>query len=381
MYFLALPPPFPSYDSENLRSNIMERHVQRTQVPTIFIFSEVSEGKHRPEDLERLMNPHVLYSPSVQILQINPTTKSQMKRGLLSIAKAEGFDRGLTSDFYEEIHCRSGGDLRHAILDLQFRYGCHARFATIGVPGKRSRHSIENDDGMSARKDAKLSTFHALGKLLYAKRKQRQPPWRAVALDYDDSEPPSKVAASTPPLTLWDDGRGPLEFVPEEVLSRIDMGIDSAMTFLAFHSPDFFTDITELSQFYDLMSDSDTFVHQLFDGRQRNDGPFPMHYAASIGGRAVAHANVHPAPPKFRQFSAPKVYGVMKKKRENETKIEHLRRRLSTVGRGCFGGADDRGTTSIRGNIGSANQFVTESLPYFRIVIPQGTDALCYVQI
>jgi cell cycle checkpoint protein len=157
------------------------------------------------------------------------------------------------------------------------------------------------------------------------------------------------------------------------------MGIDSAISFLTFHSPDFFTDITELSRSYDLMSDSDTFVHQLFDGRQ--DGPFPMDYAASIGGRAVAHANIHPAPPKFRQFSAPKVFGVMKKKRENETKIEHLRRRLSTVGRGGVGGADDRETTSIRGNIGSANQFVTESLPYFRIVIPQGTDAPCYVRI
>ncbi|KAL3810996.1 hypothetical protein ACHAXA_006548 [Cyclostephanos tholiformis] len=357
----------------------MERHVQRTQVPTIFIFSDVNEGKHRPEDLERLLPPHVLYSPSVRILQINTSTKSQMKRCLQYIAKAEGLERDLTADFYEEMHLSSGGDVRHAIFAMQFRYSCHARSSMIGASGTRSRHLNANDNGEGAKKDIRLSAFHALGKLLYAKRKQRQPTSRAVAWDSYDDEPPSRVTAFTPParpLSLWDDGRGPLEFVPEEVLSHTDMDIYSAISFLFFHSPDFFTDITELSLSYDLMSDSATFVHQLFDGRQRGDGPFPMDYAASISGRAVARANVHPAPSKFRQFSAPRMFGVMKKRCENESKIEHLRRRLSAVGRSGGGGADSLAKTSIRDNIGSANQFVTESLPYFRIVIPQGMDTI-----
>jgi hypothetical protein len=62
----------------------------------------------------------------------------------------------------------------------------------------------------------------------------------------------------------------------------------------------------------------------------------------------------------------------MRKNRENETKIEHLRMRLSAASGLCGGGGG--GMTSIRDNIGSAQQFVTESLPYIRIVIPQGTD-------
>ena len=48
----------------------MERHIQRTQTPTFFIYSDVQEGKHKPEDLERLIPPHILYSQLVQIIQI-----------------------------------------------------------------------------------------------------------------------------------------------------------------------------------------------------------------------------------------------------------------------------------------------------------------------
>jgi hypothetical protein len=67
----------------------------------------------------------------------------------------------------------------------------------------------------------------------------------------------------------------------------------------------------------------------------------------------------------------------MKKNHENENKIKHLRKRLSAVS--SSGGDDssyhDGGSkTSIRENIGSATQFVTNSLPYIRIIIPQDVN-------
>ena len=376
-------PPDPSADIRQieiiLSSNIMERHVQRAQIPTIVIFSDVSEGKHRPEDLERLLHPRVLYSPYVQILQINPVTKSQMKKCLQSIVRAEGLERAVPADLYEEMHLSSGGDLRHAIFAMQFRYSCSSSRTAAGSRSEKNRRDgNDNGDDGSAKKDSRLSAFHALGKLLYAKRKQWQPSSQAATRDSNDGEPSAAIAAPSLPTgarsSSWDDRRGPLEFVPEEVLSRTDMGVDSAMSFLSYHSPDFFTDVAELSRSFDLMSDSAAFVHRLFDGRhQRDSGPFPMDYASSICSRAVANANLHPAPPRFRQLSAPKVFGVMRKNRENETKIEHLRMRLSAAS-GLCGGGGGGGMTSIRDNIGSAQQFVTESLPYIRIVIPQGTD-------
>ena len=87
-----------------------------------------------------------------------------------------------------------------------------------------------------------------------------------------------------------------------------------------------------------------------------------MEYASSLGGRAVPFANKTPAPHRFRQFTAPKVFEVMKKKRENETTMGQLRKRLSIVSQ----------QITIDDNVGSVHRFVTDRLPYMRIVLPHG---------
>eukprot|EP00804_Cyclotella_cryptica_P016451 CCRYP_004691-RA/>CCRYP_004691-RA protein AED:0.20 eAED:0.20 QI:138/0.5/0.66/1/1/1/3/1616/783 len=314
--------------------NIMERHLQRTIVPTVFIFSDVYEGRHKPEDLERLIPNRMLYSLLVQILPIQPATKSKMKKCIESIAKSEGFGR-LSSDFIEELHLSSGGDIRHAIYALQFQYG------------SKGTRAISHKSG-TTRRDVKLSTFHALGKLLYAKRKPR----------CEDSPPSTPSIESC--VGKWDDGRGPLEFIPEQVLDQTDMGTGSAISFLAYHSPEFFTDITELSHAFERISDAGS----LLDRFGASDGPFPMDYASSLGGRAIADANKNPAPSQFRQLSAPKVFDVLKKQRENDVKMDQLRKRLSVGSQ----------KIAVNENIGSAHQFVTDSLPYLKNIIPHDVN-------
>ena len=327
----------------------MERHIQSTQTPTVLVFSDVHEGKHRPDDLERLIPSHVIYSPLVKILPIQPVTKSKMKKCLQSIAREEGLlapsgrkraasSSLLPAEFFEETHLASGGDLRHAVFAMQFR--CARRASTVG-DGTSRPSGNDNSSG----KDAKLSTFHALGKLLYAKR-------RPNPQQYDSSAARTK----------WDDGRGPLDFVPDDILNSIDMGVGPALSFLSFHGPDFFTDATDLSRSLDLLSDAAAFS----DRFGQDDGPFPSGYAACVGGRAVADGNRNPAPPRFRQFTTPGVFAVMRKGRENEGKIERLRKRLS-VGVG--------GVTCVHDNIGSAQQFVKDSLPYMQTIIPDGESS------
>jgi hypothetical protein len=46
----------------------MSNSISITQVPMILIFSDVFEGKYRPEDLERILDRNILYSPAVSIL-------------------------------------------------------------------------------------------------------------------------------------------------------------------------------------------------------------------------------------------------------------------------------------------------------------------------
>jgi len=284
----------------------------------------------------------------------------------------------LPPEFFEEVHLSSGGDLRNAIFAMQFQCG-------INIGGK----ALLPSSSSSNTKDAKLSTFHALGKLLYAKRKETQQ--QHMQFDQSDSllmSPPSPVSKSTaatttsgnlPPTAKWDDGRGPLNFVPEHILQRIDMGLPAATSFLSYHCPDFHTDITDLSRSLSSFSDASFHMDYRYTSSSNdNDGPFPMEYAACIAGRAVANGNVHPAPSKFRQFVTPQVFAVLRKRRENEMKIERLRKRLAfrcnSRGDGKDGaddGQEQRNGICIHDTIGSSHGFVTDSLPFMRRVIPE----------
>lgn len=189
---------------------IMSQHLNRSQAPTLLIFSDVSEGKHRPSDLEKLVAPTILYSSSTSIQQLNPVTQPQMKKILDRISKQ--IKCTISQDLLEELHFRSGGDIRHVIMNLQVHIsGSSSR--------SKSKPMIGND------RDVKLSTFHALGKLLYAKRK-------------------------------GENGKTVLAFNPDDTLQSSDLGVRNSLRFLEYHSVDFFTDIVNLSSAFDLYSDA-----------------------------------------------------------------------------------------------------------------------------
>jgi cell cycle checkpoint protein len=190
----------------------MGRHIQISNVPTVLIFSDVREGKHQPRDLERLVDPQYLYSEAATIMQCHPVTKARMKKTLEAICKKESVE--VPANFCEEVHLQSGGDLRHAIMSLQFR----------GSQKTTGKNNYE--------RDAKLSMFHTLGKLLYAKRQ--------------------KVDEASRDTTA----RAPLDFDPERVMEQSGMELGGAITFLGYHSPDFFTDVSELSEAFDHYSDA-----------------------------------------------------------------------------------------------------------------------------
>jgi cell cycle checkpoint protein len=202
-----------SVDAESKFRSIMQEHLQRTQVPTVLVFSDVSEGKHRPRDLERLIDPKILYnSDMVTILQIHPVTKPKMKKVLEQVARKQGGE--ITKTLLEELHLQSGGDMRHAIMNLQL-------LSTGLKKLPKATNTRTNNE-----RDVKLSTFHALGKLLYAKRTQTE------------------------------DGMSVLAFDPETILERSDLGVGGSLRFLEYHSADFFSDISDLSDAFGHFSDA-----------------------------------------------------------------------------------------------------------------------------
>lgn len=188
---------------------IMSQHLKRSQVPTVLIFSDVSEGKHKPYDLERLVDPTDLYGPTASIRQMHPVTKPKMKKVLDGIAKL--LKCTISPTLFEELHLQSGGDMRHAIMNFQL--------SSTGL------NTVETSNHRQNNRDVNLSTFHALGKLLYAKREQKN-------------------------------GLSVLAFRPDEIIERSDLGTGASLRFLEYHSADFFTDSIELSNAFELYSDA-----------------------------------------------------------------------------------------------------------------------------
>jgi cell cycle checkpoint protein len=101
-------------------------------------------------------------------------------------------------------------------------------------------------------RDTKLSTFHALGKLLYAKRVKVED----ITI-HDTKTTKSGGDEKDYRGCAWNrDLRPPLQFNPERVLDDGDIGISGALSFVQCHAPDFFLDITELGQAFDRFSDA-----------------------------------------------------------------------------------------------------------------------------
>ena len=305
----------------------MAEHVRTSAVPTIMIYSQTREGKYHPADLERLFDPDLLYhSGLVQIQQINPVTKTKLKNICTDVCRQE---QTKPPTDWEAFHTMTHGDLRHAILSLQ-------------------NGTSEQQVADQPQRDESLSSFHALGKLLYAKRKP-------LSTKEKDSK------------------RGRLEVDPEQVIESSGMGVDASMTFLSGNGLDFFTNVSEWSKASDRLSDAAYLNDRGFAtlgssggmyGSQMSPQAFPQGYATSLAGRAVADANRQPAPNQFRALPAPRIYEVRRNARDNHNQMELLRKRLVL-----------QDQLNVHTHMTCTGTFVTEMVPYIRATSPQDVEA------
>eukprot|EP00934_Nitzschia_sp_Nitz4_P003063 Nitzschia sp. Nitz4//scaffold347_size17400//2178//4151//NITZ4_008833-RA/size17400-augustus-gene-0.33-mRNA-1//1//CDS//3329548660//3053//frame0 len=320
--------------------NILSRHFQHSRIPTILIFSDVSEGQHRPGDLERLVPPNFLYSPRTTICQINGVTKPKMKKVLEGIGKKRGLP--VSSIPFDEIHLQSGGDIRHAVMMLQ----CGA---SVGVAATSTRakgagrastpttNPTSTTSTSSTQRDVHLSTFHSLGKVLYGKKE------------------------------VLSDGHSELKFDPEGILLASDLGVHRSLRFVAYHSPDFFTEIEELGDTYELFSDASMLLERdgySFRSKHSTGGNKLQECAASLAGRAVAFQNQHPAPRSFRPLTSPRIFELLNERRQNEILISDLGRRRLDSFISC-----ETALTSCASGV-----FVSEILPVLRSLAPEAVN-------
>ena len=292
---------------ESLQEALTE-HIRTSAVPTVLVWSQnVLEGKHNPADLEALVDRKILYSNLCTILQINPATIPKFQSSLSRVAQAECVS--VSKEYIQELHVRSAGDIRFALQMMQFERGDDK--AEAWSPSKRIPKSTDK----TSDRDVRLSTFHALGKLLYAKRQKR---------DDTQNQPTNGIPTQD----------APLDFDPEGAIEHSGMELTGSIHFLQYHSIDFFHEdrVEEISDAWSLYSDAAMMMN--FDRMNLSSSSASLSAAVSsrsgvlaaagsLAGRAVASSRKTPVQNKFRQFSKPKSFEVMATRKANQWRLDH----------------------------------------------------------
>lgn len=242
--------------------------------------SSIFASRHRRCRHSYLSNAITLsafLSPFYPSHACTPRAPANMRRILTHIASAEGL--GPSRSEVEAIVACSRGDLRHAILTLQLQLqGSRAapnappralarsdasassshllRQCTGGRKGEGGRGGEDKGgegrggrrvgrrrEGEEAeRKDTYMSSFHALGKVLHAKR-------------LPESDESRKGEG---------DPRGRLSFVPEEVLKRCEMEAEGLSAFVQTHALALFGDVEELAEAMAFFADADVLLARVY---------------------------------------------------------------------------------------------------------------------
>ncbi|KAI8640735.1 Rad17 cell cycle checkpoint protein-domain-containing protein [Parasitella parasitica] len=158
----------------------------------------------------------------VRQIKFNPVTRANMTKALKSILAQEGVT--VQKETFDESIEKSDGDLRAAINNMQFS-SLHTLISKNKLPAKKnSTEKARFDDKLGP-----LTLFHALGKVLYAKRNPN----------------------------------GTYESEPEHILAKLPVDNDMFISYLHQNYSEFFDDMDSCTRLLEYMSDADTIRSQL----------------------------------------------------------------------------------------------------------------------
>ncbi|KAK9670638.1 hypothetical protein RND81_13G214700 [Saponaria officinalis] len=293
--------------------------VRSVQIPTVILITEYSGVDYSDVSMrywEEISS--MIVSAGACKVAFNPITVNSLKKALSKICVQEQCNT--TSEQIDSIANSSGGDIRHAIMTLQ--YFCLRQQRGISVSDKCSSESEANGLGPAQQdaafslhigRDQTLSLFHALGKFLHNKRE-------ADCTMECDGDFKLKEGFSRLPLKMD---------VPEKVLSQAYGQARPVAEFLFenvldFLSQDAIEDAWAVSSY---LSDTDCLL---------SAGPraFSRNYeaenviqsaAASVAVRGVLYGNAHPSSSRWHSIRRPMLWQVEQSARHNMYQIQKQR--------------------------------------------------------
>eukprot|EP01105_Mastigella_eilhardi_P022018 TRINITY_DN538_c1_g1_i6.p1 TRINITY_DN538_c1_g1~~TRINITY_DN538_c1_g1_i6.p1 ORF type:complete len:182 (+),score=45.39 TRINITY_DN538_c1_g1_i6:531-1076(+) len=171
---------------------------------------------------------------------MNPVAQRRLEKCLRVVAQKEGYQPSAKA--LAALAVNSGGDIRAAINALQFfclnnNGSADAPYAATVAATEAARKPAGLSIGS---RDLTLSIFHAIGKIIYAKRL------------------PCSEDRSTVDPTF----RAPLKCLPEEVVDKLSILAPMFLSFVHENYLSLFTDIADVAGALSYLSLADTFAPQ-----------------------------------------------------------------------------------------------------------------------
>ncbi|GAA99872.1 uncharacterized protein L969DRAFT_91813 [Mixia osmundae IAM 14324] len=209
----------------------------------------------------------------------------------------------------------SGGDIRGALMNLQFASGAalrdlEQRASKLKLSSKRKRGKSSRDLGdVIHLRESPLFIFHALGKILYSKR------WGENAKDDAKGDQIRPKDPFKLPKHLIHMKREPLRTNVDAMLSDMPVDSDMFMAYLHQNYPPFMNEIEESASAMDWASQADALLRHEADKALRH--PLISAYTFQVGIRGMAISLPCPVPRRGQKLYKAKIWEVQKEAREN----------------------------------------------------------------
>ncbi|PNT77735.1 hypothetical protein BRADI_1g68237v3 [Brachypodium distachyon] len=302
--------------------------IQSTQIPTVISLTHYHKSEANDtamwnsEELESL-----LQRAGAHKIVFNPVTISSIKKILFRICKQES--SSTTEELVHEIATSCGGDIRHAIMSLQYYClnprrlnSALATSATLlestgfgALAQGQDCYSRSSSMPSPCGRDETLTLFHALGKFLHNKRESHGD----VNIDLDSFPLKEKLR------------RNPLKMdVPEMILSQAHGKVRTVADFLHENALDFIDDdavddawvvMSYLSEADCLLAGSPITSARWTVNESNESGSMSQLIAASVAARGVLFGNAHASLSRWHTIRSPKVWQIERTFRSTKDQI------------------------------------------------------------
>ncbi|KAL6596039.1 hypothetical protein ACP70R_047403 [Stipagrostis hirtigluma subsp. patula] len=300
--------------------------IRSTRVPTVISLTHYHKSESNDtamwssEDLESL-----LQDAGAPKIAFNPVTTNSIKKILLRICKEERCDT--SEELVHQIAISSGGDLRHAIISLQYhclnpsQSSARATSSTHAgskshsslVPGHKS-YCLSSAVPTPCGRDETLTLFHALGKFLHNKRETGH-------VDNDLDPFPLKEELRRNPLKMD---------VPEKILSQAHGKVRTVADFLHENVLDFIDNeavddawvvVSYLCEADCLLAGSPITSSRWVVNESYDSENMAQLIAASVAARGVLFGNAHVSPSRWHTIRSPKAWQIEQSCRSTKDQI------------------------------------------------------------